>query len=36
MNDTGNSFVTLKDHKKHFMNHPTARLTFHLRTKEEG
>ena len=26
MNGTGNSFVTLKDHKENFMNHPTTRL----------
>ena len=26
INGTGNSFVTLKDHKKNFTNHPTTRL----------
>ena len=26
INGTGNSFVTLKDHKENFTNHPTARL----------
>ena len=33
MNDTGNSFVTLKDHKENFMNHPTTR--FINRSKNE-
>ena len=27
INGTGNSFVTLKDHKENFTNHPTTRLT---------
>ena len=26
INGTGNSFVTLKDHKENFTNHPTTRL----------
>ena len=26
MNDTGNSFVNLKDHKENFINHTTTRL----------
>ena len=26
INGTGNSFITLKDHKKNFTNHPTRRL----------
>ena len=26
MDGTGNSFVTLKDYKENFMNHPTTRL----------
>ena len=26
MNVSGNSFVTLKDHKENFMNDPTTRL----------
>ena len=26
VNDTGNSFVTLKDHKKNFTSHPTLTL----------
>ena len=27
INGTGNSFITLKDHKENFTNHPTTRLT---------
>ena len=26
INGTGNSFITLKDHKENFTNHPTTRL----------
>ena len=26
VNDTSNCFVTLKDHKENFLNHPTTRL----------
>ena len=26
MNGTSNCFITLKDHKVNFLNHPTARL----------
>ena len=26
INGTGNSFITLKDHKENFTNHPTRRL----------
>ena len=28
MNNTGNYFVTLKDHKDNFMNHLTTRLIY--------
>ena len=27
INTTGNSFITLKDHKENFIGHPTTRLT---------
>ena len=35
INTTGNSFITLKDHKKNFIGHPTTRLTNSPKNKIE-
>ena len=35
INSTSNCFITLKDHKENFVNHPTKRLTDPAKTKSE-